>query len=570
MQEQTPVSPVNFSAIEHAILRDLVNQIPDLVFAKDRKCRFVYHNIVCAQNLTGDPSADLTGTTDFDYFPHELAAQFYAEEQDIIRTGQSIFHREQKSVNAAGEVKWSLVSKLPWHSEGGKVIGIIGIYRDITKRKNAEETLAQRNREMELVYEAGRLISRSLDVNTVYDTLYQLVVNIMECDSLIVSSFSAEEQLIRAEYVRIQDTRLDTREFPPIPLEPEGHGTQSLAIRNGKSLLIGNFLEQLRNTQTNYNFDENGLFDGEVKEDEEDRSRSVLVVPMLLESRVIGVIQVFSNRFNAYTHEHLRMLEALAAQVAVASTNAMLYKKAQAEIAERRQAEQAMRALAEENARLAAARSNLLQEVNHRAKNNLTSILGLLEMEINRPAAERSDVPALLRTIQERILGMAYVHNLLSSVQWTPLRMKDLVTHIITAVLNNASLREKIKLSVNVIPEDIQIVPRQATALALIINELSMNSVKHAFAGKKQGNIAVNVTINGREEPSVVTLTYQDDGGGFPQTVLEGVRKSVGMDIIHLSVQSPLGGKIRFENDGGAKAILQFRLAAAVRAQDKQ
>jgi len=123
---------------------------------------------------------------------------------------------------------------------------------------------------------------------------------------------------------------------------------------------------------------------------------------------------------------------------------------------------------------------------------------------------------------------------------------------------------------VNVIPEDIQIVPRQATALALIINELSMNSVKHPFAGKKQGNIAVNVTINGREEPSVVTLTYQDDGGGFPQTVLEGVRKSVGMDIIHLSVQSPLGGKIRFENDGGAKAILQFRLAAAVRAQDKQ
>ncbi len=548
---------------EYHILRALMEHIPDLIYAKDEGGRYAFFNAATAKLLTGDASANLSGLTDFDFYPREMAENFASDEDGILRTGKPILNHEECLQDRGGRRRWFSTTKVLWRDENDRTIGIIGISRDVSLDREARESIAQRNVEIQLLYEAARQISRSLDINQVYDTLYEIVTRVMDCDSLVVSSYHPERELIYCEYARVGQTRLDVKDFPAIPLEPEGHGVQSVSIRTGKSMLIPNYPERLKTTQTAYLFDEKGLHkDASPVEDNSDQTRSAVVVPLILEGKVTGVIQVFSNRFDAYVEQHLHMLEAFASQVAAASTNARLYQQAQNEITERVHAERSLRALAEENARLAEARSNLLQEVNHRVKNNLTSIMGLLEMEMNRPAEELTDISGLLRTIQERILGMAYVHNLLSSAQWSPLSMRDLIFHIIRAALSNASLQDKVKVIIDSEPEEIMINPRQATALALIMNELAMNSSKHAFRQMSAGEIQVHIKLKPNGENHIVAMIYQDNGPGWPEDVLQGKRSGVGLEVVRLSVQSPLTGNLQIYNADGAVASLEFRLSA--------
>lgn len=551
---------------EHHILRALMEHIPDLIYAKDEGGRYAFFNAATAKLLTGNPLANLTGLTDFDLYPKEMAEAFAADEDGIMRTGKPILNHEECLLDKSGRKCWFSTTKVLWRDENDSTIGIIGISRDVTLERQARESIAQRNVEVQLLYEAARQIGRSLDINQVYDTLYEIVTRVMDCDSLVVSSYHADQELIYCEYARVGQTRLDVREFPAIPLEPEGFGIQSVAIRTGRSMLIPDYPERLKKTQTSYIFDEEGVRKDSTAEDlDADQTRSAVVVPLLLEGKVMGVVQVLSNKYESYSEQHLHLLEAFATQVAAASTNARLYLQAQNEIAERVHAERSLRALAEENARLAEARSNLLQEVNHRVKNNLTSIMGLLEMEINRPVEELSDIQGLLRTIQERILGMAYVHNLLSSAQWSPLSTRDLVLHIVRAALANASQQEKVQVKIDSEPMEIMIVPRQATALALIVNELAMNSSKHAFRNMKEGMIDVKISLLPNNENHSVRIEYRDNGPGWPEDVLNKNRTGVGMEIVRLSVQSPLAGDLQIYNDGGAVAVLQFRLSPLTR-----
>jgi PAS domain S-box-containing protein len=213
---------------------------------------------------------------------------------------------------------------------------------EITERKRAEEALRKRTEEISLLYEVGRQFSSTLDLERIYDTLYDLVSSIMDCDGLFVSSYDSKDDLIRCTYARRERQRLDASQFPPVPLEPEGHGIQSVVIRTGEPLLIRDYEARLKRTKTSYDEDEDRAVHEEIPDDA-GRTRSAIIVPLKLERQVVGVVQVSSCGHDAYTEDDLRFLEALALQVAVASNTALLYQQAQHEIAERQRAEEALR-----------------------------------------------------------------------------------------------------------------------------------------------------------------------------------------------------------------------------------
>jgi len=210
--------------------------------------------------------------------------------------------------------------------------------QDITERLQADETLKKRTEEVDLLYEAGRQLNRSLDLNDVYTTLHNLIKNAMDCDALVVSSYNPEDSLIRCEFVYLEGKYLDHSDFPPIPLEPEGKGKQSRVIRTGEPILFADYESQLIKSRTSYYINLDGRVQDKVPEDA-DRVRSAIMVPMKLEGDVVGVIHVQSYRLDAYTGENLKLLEALALQLAAATANAKLYDIANREIDERRRAE---------------------------------------------------------------------------------------------------------------------------------------------------------------------------------------------------------------------------------------
>lgn len=211
-------------------------------------------------------------------------------------------------------------------------------------RMEAEQQLRQRTEELRMLYEAGRQLTSTLDLNIIYETVYQIVSQTMNCSGLFVSSYEPADRFIRCVFGMHDGGKLNVSEFPPIPLEDEGRGTQSLVIRSGETLIINDYRSRVQTARTTYYVDKKGITELDVGEDT-DLTRSALIVPLKLEGNVLGVIQVFSYQDNAFNGENARFLESLALQTVAAMQNASLYQRAQAEIAERKRSEEALRVL---------------------------------------------------------------------------------------------------------------------------------------------------------------------------------------------------------------------------------
>jgi two-component system, sensor histidine kinase and response regulator len=118
---------------ERALLRTVIDNIPDFIYAKDVSGRFLVANTAVARNLGMTPD-QLLGKHDFDLFPHEVAKSFHDDEQALIRSGQPLVDREEIVTDAGGQPHDFLTSKIPVVDERGRVTGLVGIGRDITLR----------------------------------------------------------------------------------------------------------------------------------------------------------------------------------------------------------------------------------------------------------------------------------------------------------------------------------------------------------------------------------------------------------------------------------------------------
>ena len=125
-------------------LATLMDTTADYIYFKDARSRFILNSRAHARLLGLDDPAQAVGRTDFDFFPREQAEQFLRDEQRIIRTGRSIVGKEEQARSRGGDVVWVSTSKMPLRDAKGSIVGTLGVSRDITDRKRAEETLHQR------------------------------------------------------------------------------------------------------------------------------------------------------------------------------------------------------------------------------------------------------------------------------------------------------------------------------------------------------------------------------------------------------------------------------------------
>ncbi len=124
---------------ERRLLRTLIDNLPIAIYAKDTECRKTLANPADLKNMRGVATeADALGKTDFDLFPREDAARFFADDQAVLKSGQTVLDREESFLDAEGRKHWLLTSKLPLRNQAGAIIGLVGIGRDITLLKEAE------------------------------------------------------------------------------------------------------------------------------------------------------------------------------------------------------------------------------------------------------------------------------------------------------------------------------------------------------------------------------------------------------------------------------------------------
>ena len=215
------------------------------------------------------------------------------------------------------------------------------------------EELAREAEKARLLLEAARQLGETLEPERVYDRFRELLADAVPHDGVVVSSYDESADLIRCEYAWVEGARLDLSIFPPLRLNRTGGGMQSRVITTGEPLLANDVRERVKGEGVFYDVDREGQI-RKLPDEGETEAQAALMVPVKHEGRVVGVVQVMSDR-QAYTPEQLELTEGLVAQMAAAVRNARLHDErarlvaaeaaARATAAEREHAERVLEAV---------------------------------------------------------------------------------------------------------------------------------------------------------------------------------------------------------------------------------
>jgi PAS domain S-box-containing protein len=323
--------------------------------------------------------------------------------------------------------------------DGTTIIATIAQGQDITERKRAEEALRRRNLELATLNRVARTLGSTLDLDQILAAVLEEVRRLLDVVACSVWLKDAQGDLVCRQVIGPQSEIVRGWRLAP------GEGLAGRVALSGESLIVPDVRTDERYFEA-------------VDQQTGLALRSILTLPLRIKQDVIGVIQVVDTEIERFSPADLTLLEPLAMNAAGAIENARLYEQAQ---------------------RDAETRATLLREVNHRVKNNLTAVMGMLTLEMQRPHREVADLQTILRDLQDRIRGLVTVHDLLSAAQWSPLSLDRLVTGVIQAALNSSPIRHKIEVSVRPAAEPLSITPYQATGLALVVNELTRHTRKH-------------------------------------------------------------------------------------------
>lgn len=192
----------------------------------------------------------------------------------------------------------------------------------------------------------------------------------------------------------------------------------------------------------------------------------------------------------------------------------------------------------------------LLAEIHHRVKNNLAVITGLLELQaIN---SENEDAHKVLKDSQMRVNSIALVHELLyqsddfSQVD-IPNYLKDL-----SRVISNSLERTAIPVDIEFDLDQIELEITQAIPCGLILNEILTNSYKHAFAGRKKGEIFISF----KNSEDKIVYKVRDNGIGLPEENKED-KQSLGMTLVK-TLGRQLNAETNIYSDNGASFEFRF------------
>ncbi len=449
---------------------------------------------------------------------HPDWSDWLEEQWEKLKSGDMPSTYEYPIIHKSGKTRWLYQRNALISDDSGQPLAIEGVVTDITERKRVEEALQARTRELALLNDAGRAFVSSLNPDQVFTTVLdqtRRIIGITACSLWLTDPKSGD--LVCREATPLQNDIVRGWRLA------SGQGLAGWVVQHGKILNIPDTRTDKRHFK-------------EVDQRTGLQLRSVLSVPLLTQNKTFGALQLLDETENRFDKNDERLAESLAALAAIAIKNARLHRQSQKD---------------------AETKTVLLQEVNHRVKNNLAAITGMLFIEQRHAATspQRRTDAAILNDIVNRIKGLSIVHDMLSGSDWSPQPLSKLTQQLINSALQ--VMPSDRQMSVDILADaPVVVLPKEAHHLALVINELSTNVVKYVIPVKETAKITVR--INSDPDKKTVLFEFRDNGPGFPETVLNSGSRNVGMYLLENTVRHSLRGEITFDNDNGAVVTIQF------------
>ncbi len=293
--------------------------------------------------------------------------------------------------------------------------------------------------------------------------------------------------------------------FPPDYLQPIALGLLGVAARTGSTTVVNDVTRDAR-----FYFPPGG----------QAVTGSEMSVPIKIGRRVLGVLDIQTSNLNAFDAGDTSAMETLANQVAVALENARLYAQTKDE---------------------AEVKATLLRELSHRVKNNLTAVVGLLSLGLDDETISRDEI---LNETLMRVQSMAVAHTLLANSPRASVDVMELSRRVIGDSIRQMTLPGR-HILFDVRGDSFEISAQQATSLALVLNELVANAIKHGGAGTSPG-----MSLCIQRDQSELRLEFGNEISDGDDSSPEWISSGIGLRLIRTLVEKDLGGRLTFASHG--------------------
>jgi len=312
---------------ERDLLQIFMDNIPDTIYYKDADSKFVRINKAQAKFLKLNTPEEAIGKTDLDFMLPELAEQFREEEKQIVASNQPIVNRIEFNPTEDGKPRWLSATKVPVTDQNGRVVGLIGMSRDITEQKEAEKRDQKRRELLEKIIHLGQYITEVQDIETTIKRIWHTVRNDLGFDRLGIFLYDRDANMMHGTYGTDHQGNILDESGLHVPLDDD----TSPAIRF-KNVLMG--INRLHMTQDYAT--ENQISTGHIMEGVKqhaavaawagDKPVAALCVDNVITSRPI-------------TNEQLEALRLFAGYAGLAIENARLHSTLQSELEKQKEAE---------------------------------------------------------------------------------------------------------------------------------------------------------------------------------------------------------------------------------------
>ncbi|GMV90707.1 MAG: hypothetical protein AMXMBFR82_04850 [Candidatus Hydrogenedentota bacterium] len=432
--------------------------------------------------------------------PDDLARfnQALAEEGFVERT--RVWMKRQDGRSICIELSGNLM-----HDDEHAVIGVEGIFRDVTKSIRLEHEARDRAERLSAINQIANVINSSLEAGRLYESLVVEIKKLIDFDYAELALLNESGHAFIVRQLWPEHGEEETREYK---VDDESNCSSWVAERK-ECLLVDNLAE------------DGGTFAGQFPAG----TRSCVCIPLYATGRIIGTLNVGSNREAAFTKHDVEVLEQVAPHVAVAIRNAQLLENLQLSLEEVTRAREKLHDANEELKTLDEMKTNLLSNVSHELRTPLVAVMGYTDMIFNGKVGPVNEVQKdylgislrnieKLVTLIENLLDFSRLHRGAETLVFGTFDLTECARLSMQIVQPVADGRE-IELEL-LAPEDPVFVEGDKGKMGQVFNNLLSNAVKFNHKGG-------TVTVEIRPTTTSVDVEVRDTGIGIPEEALDKV-----------------------------------------------
>ncbi len=523
---------------ERNLLRVLIDNIPDVIYFKDRDCRFILCNDSMVKLIGKTSQEELIGKTYLDLFSENISGLYISDEKEVLKTGISLVNKEEQVVNTDGSVKWNLITKVPIKDQNGEVTGLVGIGRDISRLKRNEL-------EASVLHSIIESAVTSRDLDELLKKIHVSLGKLVYAENIFVALYDSESGLFSFPYFR------DKYDPPPSP-STFGKSCTSFVFNSGAPLLLKpEIFEDLKK-------------EGKV-ELIGSPSPSWVGVPLKTPGGTIGVIVLqHYEKENIYSPNDVRFLSSVSGQIAMAI--------------ERKKSEEDIRNKNELLQTINSEKDRFFSIIAHDLRAPLSSFVTATQIliddikdmsaeELIEIATAMKDDASNVYKLLENLLEWSRLQRGVMDFSPAEFNLAGMISESLSAI-NDMAMQKEISIEIHI--------PEQITAYAdkhmfeTILRNLVSNAIKFTNPG---GHIVISART---EQGKPLKIRVKDDGIGMPDKIKDklflineatsrkgtGGEASSGLGLILIKeFVERHNGTISVESEEGKGSTFEFTLS---------